>query len=57
MIEGWELMSGAPFSCVGVGYDGKLGTFLAGSFQEMIDYELGAVETAGKWDMFVARHQ
>lgn len=52
---GWEMMSTAPVECAGVGYDEKAGTILAGSFKETIDYQLGAVDSRGGWDMFVAR--
>jgi hypothetical protein len=56
LIESWEMMSTAPLECVGLGYDESLATILAGSFEETLDHPLGALESRGGWDMFVARH-
>jgi hypothetical protein len=45
----------APIESVGVGLDGKLGSFLIGSFQQTLGYELGEIESKGGWDIFFSR--
>jgi hypothetical protein len=56
-IVGWEMDSGGPVECAGVGIDGKLGMVVAGSFENTLGFQFGPLVTAGGWDVFVARVQ
>lgn len=51
------LVSAVPMESVGVGLDGKLGSVLVGSFQQRVESEVGAVESAGGWDVLVSRSE
>jgi hypothetical protein len=52
---GWVLESTDPMESVGVGFDENFRTVLAGSFQKTVGFQFGPIESAGGWDMFVAR--
>jgi hypothetical protein len=54
-LTGQSFDSVAPIESAGIGLDQKYSTVLAGSFQQQISFQLGAVSAAGSWDLFVAR--
>jgi hypothetical protein len=56
-VAGRVLDSGGPIESVGVGFDGKLGMILAGSFEKTLTSPYGVFAGAGGWDMFVSREQ
>ena len=57
LIAGRVLGSIAPFESVGIGCNGTSGSVLAGSFQKTLEPEVGAIQSAGGWDVLVSRSE
>ncbi|MEO5727714.1 MAG: hypothetical protein ABI134_14510 [Byssovorax sp.] len=46
-----------PMESVGIGLDSQSGAVMVGSFQKTVEYEFGAIESAGGWDVLVSHSE
>ena len=54
-VAGLVLEGDGAMESVGIGFDQSFGMVLAGSFQQTLGFLSGPIDSAGGWDVFVAR--